>query len=131
MKLPMSVFPLITSVIDGKADIIQGWRLRPLMTHNGHYYLDRWEYVPDCKRTNRKSLCLVKYNLTNRFDVCKCTYSQRLICQTSKGDQCLLLMRWRAPLQGHRNVPIRDSDGPAASVVLAFAERLLLAINGH
>ncbi len=29
--------------------------------------------------------------------------------------------------QRHRNVPIRDSDGPKAGVILAFAERLLLA----
>ena len=45
--------------------------------------------------------------------------------------QCLLLMRWTAPLQRHRNVPIRNSDGTTASYILAFAERLLLAINGH
>ena len=34
-------------------------------------------------------------------------------------------------LQRHRNVPIRDSDGPKAGVILAFAERQLMAINGH
>ncbi len=34
------------------------------------------------------------------------------------------------PHQRRRNVPIRDSDGRAASVILAFAERQLLAING-
>ncbi len=33
--------------------------------------------------------------------------------------------------QRHRNVPIRDSYNPTASYILAFAERLLLAINGH
>ena len=43
----------------------------------------------------------------------------------------LLLMRWMAPLQRHRNGPISESDGTAASYILAFAERLLLAINGH
>ncbi len=32
--------------------------------------------------------------------------------------------------QRHRNVPIRDSDGPPASYILAFAERLLLAALG-
>ena len=40
-------------------------------------------------------------------------------------------MRSAAPLKRHRNVPIRDSGGPAAGAILAFAERLLLAINGH
>ena len=29
--------------------------------------------------------------------------------------------------QRHRDVPIRDSDGPTASYILAFAERLVLA----
>ena len=36
-----------------------------------------------------------------------------------------------APLQRHRNVPTRDSDGPTAGYILAFAERQLLAKNGH
>ena len=40
-------------------------------------------------------------------------------------------MRWTASPQQHRNVPILDSDGPTASAILAFAERLLLANNGH
>ena len=35
------------------------------------------------------------------------------------------------PPQRHRNGPISESDGTAASYILAFAERLLLAINGH
>ncbi len=33
--------------------------------------------------------------------------------------------------QLRRNVPIRYNDSPTASYILAFAERLLLAINGH
>ncbi len=45
--------------------------------------------------------------------------------------QCLLLMRWTAPLQRHRNVPIRDNGGLISSAILAFGERLLLANNGH
>ncbi len=36
-------------------------------------------------------------------------------------------MRWTAPLQRHRNVSIRGSNGLTASALLAFAERLLLA----
>ncbi len=36
-------------------------------------------------------------------------------------------MRWTAPLHQHRNVPIIDSDSPAADALLAFAERQLLA----
>ncbi len=35
------------------------------------------------------------------------------------------------PTQRHRDVPIRDNYGPATSAILAFAERLLLAINGR
>jgi hypothetical protein len=31
--------------------------------------------------------------------------------------------------QRHRNVPVRDSDSPAATAILAFAERQLLAIS--
>ncbi len=42
-----------------------------------------------------------------------------------------LLLPWTAPLQRHRNVPIRDSNGPTASYILAFTEWLLLANNGH
>ena len=42
-----------------------------------------------------------------------------------------LLMRWTVPLQQYRNVPIRDSNGPTASFILAFAEWPLLANNGH
>ncbi len=42
-----------------------------------------------------------------------------------------VLMRWTAPLQRHRNVPIHDSDSLTASPILAFAERQLLANNGH
>ena len=38
-----------------------------------------------------------------------------------------VLMRWTAPFQRHPNVSSRDKDGPAASVILAFAERQLLA----
>ncbi len=38
-----------------------------------------------------------------------------------------MLMRWTAPLQRHRNVPIRNIYGPTASYILAFAERLLMA----
>jgi hypothetical protein len=34
-------------------------------------------------------------------------------------------------LQRHRRVLIRDSDSPTTSYILAFAERLLLANNGH
>ncbi len=41
------------------------------------------------------------------------------------------VMRWTAPLQRHRNMPITDKDEPAASAILAFAERLLLANHGH
>ena len=41
------------------------------------------------------------------------------------------MMRWSAPAQRHRNVPVSDKDGPAARVILAFAECPLLAINGH
>jgi hypothetical protein len=37
------------------------------------------------------------------------------------------MMRLTALLQRHRNVLNGDSNGPAASVVLAFAERLELA----
>ena len=40
-------------------------------------------------------------------------------------------MRWTAPLQRHRNVPIRESGGLKACYILAFAEWLLLANNGH
>ena len=40
-------------------------------------------------------------------------------------------MRWTPPLQRYRNVLITDKDGPGASYILAFAERPLLAINGH
>ena len=40
-------------------------------------------------------------------------------------------MQWTAPLQRHRNVPICDSNGPAASPLLAFSERQLLAITGR
>jgi hypothetical protein len=32
-------------------------------------------------------------------------------------------MRWTALLQRHRNVPISNSDGTAASALLAFSER--------
>jgi hypothetical protein len=32
---------------------------------------------------------------------------------------------------GGKTDVIRDSDGPAASTILAFSERQLLAINGH
>ncbi len=35
------------------------------------------------------------------------------------------------PLQRHRNGPMRNIYDPTASYILAFAERLLLAINGH
>ncbi len=45
--------------------------------------------------------------------------------------ECPVLMRWAAPLQQHRNVPKRDRDSQITGVILAFAERLLLAINGH
>ncbi len=38
---------------------------------------------------------------------------------------------WKAPLQRHHDVPICNIYGPTASYILAFAERLLLAINGH
>ena len=38
-------------------------------------------------------------------------------------------MRWTAPLQRHRNMPITDKEGPAASAILAFAEWQLLAIS--
>ena len=41
------------------------------------------------------------------------------------------MMQWTAPSQPHRDVPIRNIYGPTASYILAFAERLLLAINGH
>ncbi len=41
--------------------------------------------------------------------------------------ECLLLMWWTAPHQRHRNVPIRDGDGPAVRALLAFAEWPLLA----
>ena len=34
-------------------------------------------------------------------------------------------------IRRHRVVPITDRDGSAASDILAFAERQLLAINGH
>jgi hypothetical protein len=40
------------------------------------------------------------------------------------------MMRLTALLQRHRNVLNGDSNGPAASVVLAFAERLELAKTG-
>ncbi len=40
-------------------------------------------------------------------------------------------MRWTAPLQRHRNVPNRKRDSLITGVILAFAERLLLANNGH
>ncbi len=36
-----------------------------------------------------------------------------------------------APLQRHRNVPKRNRDSLITGVILAFAERLLLANNGH
>ncbi len=42
-----------------------------------------------------------------------------------------LLIRWTAPFQRHRNVPIRNIYGPTASYILAFAERPLLANNGR
>jgi len=36
-------------------------------------------------------------------------------------------MRWTAPLQQHHNVPKRNRDSRITGVILAFAERLLLA----
>ena len=33
--------------------------------------------------------------------------------------------------QRHRNMPNRNSDSLTTVAILAFAERLLLAINGH
>jgi hypothetical protein len=33
--------------------------------------------------------------------------------------------------QRHRNVPKRNRDSLITGVILAFSERLLLAINGH
>ena len=39
-------------------------------------------------------------------------------------------MRWTAPLQRHCNVPKRNRDSLISGNILAFAERLLLAING-
>ncbi len=41
------------------------------------------------------------------------------------------MMRWTTLLQWRRNVPIRNIYGPTASYILAFAERQLLANNGH
>jgi hypothetical protein len=35
------------------------------------------------------------------------------------------------PLQRHRNVPVRFSDGLTASALLALSESPFLAINGH
>ncbi len=36
-----------------------------------------------------------------------------------------------APLQRHRNVPILYNDGPKVGVILAFAERPLMANDGY
>jgi hypothetical protein len=40
-------------------------------------------------------------------------------------------MRWTAPLQRHRNVPIHDSDGTTTSYILAFSEGPELANSGR
>ncbi|MCZ6588829.1 MAG: hypothetical protein O7B24_12870 [Alphaproteobacteria bacterium] len=45
--------------------------------------------------------------------------------------ECPFVMQWAAPLQRHRDVPIRNIYGPTGGYILAFAEWLLLAINGH
>ncbi len=45
--------------------------------------------------------------------------------------ECPVLMRRTAPLQRHRDVPILSNDSLKTNVILVFAERLLLAINGH
>ena len=42
-----------------------------------------------------------------------------------------LLIWWTAPLQRHRDVPILSNDSLKTDSILAFAERQLLAINGH
>ncbi len=54
---------------------------------------------------------------------------------------CVVVYEWKAwmssleaveaPIRRHRNVPKRNRDSQITGVILAFAERLLLAINGH
>ncbi len=45
--------------------------------------------------------------------------------------ECPVLMRRTAPFQRHRDVLIRNIYGPTAGYILAFAERPLMANNGH
>ena len=54
-----------------------------------------------------------------------------VLCVAEELAECPVLMRWTAPLQRHRDVPKRNRDSQITGVILAFSERLLLAINGH
>ncbi len=50
-----------------------------------------------------------------------------VLCVAEALAECPVLMRWMAPSQSHRDVPIQSNDSFKTDTILAFAERLLLA----